>query len=100
MSRALSVELSDAAFTALELRARAAGKSPADLAAVLLEQQFVNPNGGQKPQPLPDEQAKQAARERFEKHFGAVNLGHPTGADNESIDADLARAYDTRHEEG
>lgn len=25
--------------------------------------------------------------------FGSVSLGHPTGAGNESIDADLAREY-------
>jgi hypothetical protein len=27
---------------------------------------------------------------RLMRHAGAVNLGHPTGVDNESIDADLA----------
>ena len=31
--------------------------------------------------------------------FGSVSLGHPTGADNESIDADLAREYASRHED-
>jgi hypothetical protein len=31
--------------------------------------------------------------------FGSVSLGHPTGADNESIDADLAREYANSHEE-
>ena len=35
----------------------------------------------------------QAARERFERHFGEVDLGYATGADNEQIDADLAREY-------
>ena len=39
------------------------------------------------------EAEKQAARERFERHFGAVNLGQATGVGNEGIDADLARAY-------
>ena len=34
-----------------------------------------------------------AARERFERHFGAVDLGHATGVDNEQIDADLIKAY-------
>ena len=41
----------------------------------------------------------QAAKERFEQHFGEVNLGHPTGADHESIDADLAREYSRTHED-
>ncbi|HMF11817.1 MAG TPA: antitoxin family protein [Gemmataceae bacterium] len=31
-------------------------------------------------------------------HAGAVDLGKPTGADNESIDADLAREYGSCHE--
>lgn len=31
--------------------------------------------------------------------FGSVSLGHPTGADNEGIDADLAREYASRHED-
>ena len=33
--------------------------------------------------------------------FGSVDLGHPTGADNDRIDADLAREYaGTRKEAG
>ncbi len=31
--------------------------------------------------------------------FGSVSLGHPTGSDNESIDADLAREYGSTHED-
>lgn len=50
--------------------------------------------------PAETEAERKAARERFERHFGAVNLGHPTGVDNEAIDADLARAYDDSHEGG
>lgn len=42
---------------------------------------------------------KQAARQRFERHFGEVDLGYATGVDNEQIDADLARAYAARHRE-
>ncbi|MCE7985223.1 MAG: hypothetical protein DYG89_28965 [Caldilinea sp. CFX5] len=43
--------------------------------------------------------AKQQARQRFESHFGALNLGYATGVDNEQIDADLAQAYLATHEE-
>ncbi|MBA2245580.1 MAG: SH3 domain-containing protein [Gemmatimonadetes bacterium] len=35
----------------------------------------------------------QAARERFERHFGEVDLGYATGVDNEQIDTDLASEY-------
>ena len=41
----------------------------------------------------------EAAQERFERHFGAVDLGYPTGIDNEQIDADLAREYAATHED-
>ena len=34
---------------------------------------------------------------RLRRHFGAIDLGHPTGADNASIDMDLARAMTETH---
>jgi len=36
---------------------------------------------------------QEEARQRFRNHAGSVSLGYATGADNESIDADLAKAY-------
>jgi len=36
---------------------------------------------------------QEKARQRFRNHAGSVSLGYATGADNESIDADLAKAY-------
>ena len=41
----------------------------------------------------------QAARERFERHFGEVDLGRPTGVDNAQIDTDLGREYAETHKE-
>jgi hypothetical protein len=49
--------------------------------------------------PKLSEAERQAAHERFRRHIGAASLGHPTGADNESIDRDLAREYGDSHEE-
>ncbi len=100
MSHPLTVELSDAAYAALQFRARAAAQSPAQLAAAALEQRFGIPDGMRESGHPTIEAEKQAARERFERHFGAVNLGYATGIDNEAIDADLARAYADSHEEG
>jgi predicted DNA-binding antitoxin AbrB/MazE fold protein len=37
---------------------------------------------------------------RLMAHAGAVDLGRTTGADNETIDADLARQYSSPHEDG
>jgi len=44
------------------------------------------------------EQERAEAMARLMGHAGAVNLGHPTGADNESIDVDLAQEYGSIHE--
>ena len=93
MSQSLTVELSDEVYAALRRQAQATGASLAHEAAASLERQFKGNNT------LRTDAEKQAARERFERHFGEVNLGHPTGVDNESIDADLAREYSSTHEE-
>jgi len=45
------------------------------------------------------EEESRIAWERLQRHMGAENLGYATGADNESIDADLAREYGRTHEE-
>ncbi|MCX6049844.1 MAG: hypothetical protein NT075_32495 [Chloroflexi bacterium] len=39
------------------------------------------------------ESKKAAARQRFERHFGAIKLGYVIDVDNEGIDADLAKEY-------
>ena len=93
MSQSLTVELSDEVYAALRRQAQATGTSLAHVAAASLERQFKGAGA------LRTDAEKQAARERFERHFGEVNLGHPTGADNESIDADLAREYSSTHGE-
>lgn len=100
MSHSLTVQLSDAVYDALQRHARSSAQSPAEAAAAALEQRFGIPEGMPSDDQRMSEADKQAARQRFERHFGAVNLGHATGVDNESIDADLARAYADTHEEG
>ena len=93
MSQSLTVELSDEVYAALRRRAQATGTSLAHVAAASLERQFKGTGT------LRTDAEKQDARERFERHFGEVNLGHSTGADNESIDSDLAREYSSTHED-
>ena len=44
------------------------------------------------------EAEKEAARQRFRRHAGAIDLGYATGVDNENIDADLIRAYSNEQE--
>jgi hypothetical protein len=43
--------------------------------------------------------AQEEARQRFRNHAGALKFGYATGVDNESIDADLARAYANEYQE-
>ncbi len=93
MSQNLTLELSDEVYAALRRRAQATGTSLADVAAALLERQFCATGS------LLSDAERRAAREPFERHFGETNLGCPTGVDNESIDADLAREYNSTHEE-
>ena len=95
MNRTLTIQLSDEVFAALRRRAQTEGTSAAKCAAEVLEEQLGLSADAASPQ---TDAAKQAAREQFERHFGAVDLGHPTGTDNEQIDADLTRAYSDNHE--
>lgn len=93
MSHNLTLELNDRVFAAIQQQAEAAGVAPAHLVEALLEQRF-----GQIFKPLQSEAEKQAARLKFEQHFGTLSLEQPTSLDNESIDADLAREYANTHE--
>jgi hypothetical protein len=48
--------------------------------------------------PLSEAEA-QLAEERFARWIGSVNSGNPRSADNEQIDADLAREYGATHDD-
>ena len=93
MSQSLTLELSEQMFVAIQQQAQAIGVSPAQLVTTLLECQFP-----QAFKLLVDDAEKNAAREKFERHFGTLKLSSSTDLDNESIDADLAREYASAHE--
>ncbi len=99
MSQTLIIELSDEVYAAIQSQAMKANTSPAQLVATSLEQHFGQGHSVRRATQSRSDAELQAARERFERHFGAVSLGYATGADNESIDADLAREYADTHEE-
>lgn len=81
----LSIQLSDVAFTSLASAASAAGTTPAELAAAVVEQNYARHPVG--------ERDAETARAQFEQLFGSVDLGRPIGLANDAIDADLARSY-------
>ncbi|MEH2317904.1 hypothetical protein [Nostoc sp.] len=89
MSQVLILELSDEVYAALQQQAEVAGVSLAELVATSIEQQY----GSLRREKSQTETEKEAARQRFQNHAGSINLGYATGADNESIDTDLVRAY-------
>lgn len=86
MSKVLTLELSDEVYTALQQQANAVGLSVAELVGASLNRQYslsVSPKS-----------STEEARQRLLGYAGAISLGYATGTDNESIDADLAKAYD------
>ena len=99
MSQALTLELSDEVYAAIRRHAEAARTSPAHWIATTLEQQYGGGREWQGVRAQRTETEQQTARERFERHFGEVDLGYATGVDNEQIDADLAREYAATHED-
>jgi len=98
MSQSLTLELSEQLFAAIQQQAQAIGLSPSQLAATLLEKQFT-----QTLKLFLDDTEKNAARTRFEDHFGTLALNDSIDLDNEleneTIDADLVREYTNTHEE-
>jgi hypothetical protein len=93
MSQQLTLELSDEVYTDLQKKANAVGLSIAEWIVALLSYQS---NGVSKA--LYSVAQQEEARQRFRSHTGAISLGYATGIDNDSIDADLARAYASEYE--
>ncbi|WP_238845715.1 hypothetical protein [Nostoc edaphicum] len=73
----------------MQQQAEDVGVYLAEFVATSIEQQyaFVRRENSQ------PETEKEAVRQRFRSHAGNINLGYATGVDNESIDADLVKAY-------
>lgn len=99
MGQILTLELNEEVYAVIQRQAAAAGTSPAHWIASMLEQQCEHLRDWQVDRARRTEAEKQVPRERFEQHFGEVDLGYATGADNEQIDLDLAREYADPHED-
>jgi hypothetical protein len=98
MSQTLILELSDEVYTTIQRQAASAGTSPAHWLATTLEQQYGPRHAWQSARQPRTAAEQHAARVRFEQHFGEVDFPDAIGADNEQIDADLAREYGDTHE--
>lgn len=84
MQNELSIQLTSDAFASLSDAAVSSGKTPAELAAKVVENAY---GAGQISTGADAEQA----RRDFEQCIGSVDLGYPLDLDNDRIDADIAR---------
>ena len=87
--KTLTLQVSDEVYEACRRMAAKYGKT---VEACVLE--FLVKHGP-KPRPKLTEEESRAAWERLLWHAGAVSSGDPHSADNDRIDADLAREYGT-----
>ena len=94
MSKTLTFEIPEELYEAFDFIARRDGKTTEQVAL-----EYLARRAAERRPPLSDED-RRAARERFFRYAGAVNSGDPDSADNERIDADLAREYANTHEDG
>ncbi|HEX4591957.1 MAG TPA: hypothetical protein VH120_18610 [Gemmataceae bacterium] len=117
MSQTITVELNDETYASLARQAEVAGQTPAERLRAIAEREATATNGAGGPPPgdsirarieryypgvfgPPDTRSdaeKRAAAEAFRRLIGAYRSGRP-GADNDLIDADLAREYANNHE--
>lgn len=93
MSQQLTLELSDEVYADLQQKANAVGLSITEWVVAVLDHQNIIVS-----KVLDSAEQQDEARQRFRNHAGAISLGYATGIDNESIDADLARAYGSEYE--
>lgn len=98
MSQSLNIELSDSIYQELQSEARESNTTPSALAAKAVTQTYVRSPATARNAHLSDAD-RLRRRQQFEECFGSVAVGHPSGADNDAIDADLAREYADPHEE-
>jgi len=88
MSQQLILEINDDIYLRLQHQANVARLSVSELLSTQINRQY-----GILARPNLNSEVEQAARQRLLSYAGTINLGYATGIDNESIDADLARAY-------
>ena len=88
MSRSITLDLPETVLAQLESEAKGQGMTAAEWIVRALTEQFTRPR---KDPRAGEEQVE--LRVRFRRHLGELNTGDPRSANNEQIDADLAREY-------
>ena len=93
--KTMTLELPDEVYEEVLRTARESQVPPTQIAAARVAM-LLPPR---KPRPVLTPEEYEAARQRLLRHAGAVNSGEPDSANNERIDADLAREYASDHED-
>ena len=97
MARTITLNMSEQAFEVIQRKAAESGLAPADFVMTALERDFhFAEEFVTKKKVYTEEEAE--AKARFESHFGTIVPDSPNCLDNDVIDADLAREYDSDHE--
>jgi hypothetical protein len=94
MSKTLTYDIPEELYEAFDHIARRDGKTTEQVALEYLARRAAERR------PKLSEEERRAARDRLMRYAGAVNSGDRNSADNERIDADLAREYASTHEDG
>jgi hypothetical protein len=89
----LTFQVSDEVYEACQQIATQYGRTEEEVVLEWLAKR------AKKKRPKLTEEESRAAWERLLRHAGAVSSGDPRSADNDRIDADLAREYGSSHEE-
>ena len=92
--KTLTYEIPDELYEAFQIMAAEDRCTVEDVAAEWLAKRVAE---RRKPKPSPEQ--RRAGIESLREFCGAVNSGDPHSADNDRIDADLAREYGSTHEE-
>jgi hypothetical protein len=86
MSQILHLQIPDPLFKAIEQVAAAQNTDAASVATAALQERFHTIGD-------PPHHGMSRVPGCLEELFGAIDLGHPTGLENEAIDADLIKDY-------
>ena len=109
MSRTITLDLPETVLDQLESEAKGRGMTAVEWIVLALTEQFTRPRTDKLPPATPSTpipagsriiplskdprsvEEQEELRVRFRRHLGELNSGDPRSADNERIDADLAR---------
>lgn len=86
MSKTLTLEIPDEAFSNFQKQAESKGETAEKFVLEIVLKNVPRSKDN-------NSENAESAEERFSRWIGAVNSGNPRSADNEQIDADLVNEY-------